>query len=272
MDLPVVHVCALAAYDGTDTHGFQVQAGVPTVQGELESALQAVALAESRVVGAGRTDAGVHASGQVIAVKVRWRHSPAGLQSAWNAHLPPSISLRRLRLAPEGFHPRFSALWRTYRYTVLHYAPAAEEGVVRHAPLIERYAWFVTRPLDLTAMQAAARRLVGEHDFAAFGQPTQGESTVRYVAEAHWQEQEQGIAPLDPYPGKRLVFTVTANAFLRQMVRTIVGVLVAAGRGEWSPDDVQALLASCDRSRAAPPAPPNGLVLERVSYPKEFDF
>lgn len=271
MELPVIYVSALAAYDGTDSHGFQYQAGVRTVQGDLERALNAFAVAEGRVVGAGRTDAGVHANGQVIAVKVRWRHGPASLQSAWNAHLPPSISLRRLRLAPAGFHPRFSAQWRTYRYTVVEYAPGADEGGIRHAPLIERYAWFVTRPLNLIAMQAAAERLVGERDFAALGQPTQGESTVRHVAAATWQEQA-GITPLDSFPGKRLVFTVTANAFLRQMVRTMVGTLVAVGRGEWSPDDVEALIASCDRSRAAPPAPPNGLVLEQVSYPKEFDF
>lgn len=265
-ELPVCSVAGLVSYDGTDYHGFQVQAGVPTIQGALEMALAAFAQPESRVSGAGRTDAGVHARGQVVAVRVRWRHSVAALQNAWNAHLPPAIHVRRLVAAPEGFHPRFSARWRTYRYTVIQ---AAGRGPVR-APLTDRYTWLVAQPLDWAAMQEAAQQLLGEHDFATFGQPAQGESTVRRVNQAEWQPVESSLPRLDPYPGAMWVFTIRANGFLRQMVRSLVGTLVMVGRGELSVAAFEKRLAARERSLAAPPAPPQGLVLEQVDYPDQW--
>jgi tRNA pseudouridine38-40 synthase len=127
------------------------------------------------------------------------------------------------------------------------------------------------RPLDIAAMQAAAVGLVGSHDFATFGQPPQGEGTVRNVYTAEWQAVTEDLPPLGDYPGRRLVFTITANAFLRQMVRSIVGSLLAVGRGEWSIADLQEALTACDRNRSAPPAPPQGLVLEKVTYPGDLD-
>lgn len=260
-------VCGRLAYDGTDYYGFQYQVGVATIQGALEEALARVARPLGRVVGAGRTDRGVHARGQVIAVQVAWAHSVAKLQDAWNAHLPQDLALRDLTLAPGGFHPRFSATRRSYRYAV---AEAVQRR--QRLPLAQRYAWVVDRTLDLDAMNAAAGLLVGEHDFATFGQPTQGESTVRQVQQAVWE-----AVPVDPFrtaeqgTGRQLVLTISANGFLRSMVRCIVGSCVAVGRGEWDVAAMADALAAQDRSRTAPPAPPNGLVLEQVVYPVTND-
>ncbi len=265
-DVPLIHVAGLVSYDGTDYHGFQAQVGVPTIQDTLETALAAFAQPESRVQGAGRTDAGVHARGQVVAVRVRWRHPVTALQNAWNAHLPPSIHVRGLVSAPEGFHPRFSARWRTYRYTVVE---GAQRGLLR-SPLTDRYAWLVRPPLDWAAMQEAAAALVGEHDFATFGQPPQGESTVRRVRQATWQHVESTLPLLDMYPGEMWVLTIQANGFLRQMVRSLVGTLVAVGQGELSAAAMMERMAARDRSLSAPPAPPQGLVLEQVEYPDQW--
>ena len=265
------YICALVTYDGTDYHGFQYQVGVPTIQETLETALDAFTERASRIVGAGRTDAGVHANGQVIAVTVRWQHGLEDLRRAWNVRLPPSVAVRRVRSVPVGFHPRISALCRTYRYTVQHYVREGWMAVPRRSPLTDRYSVFETRRLDLDAMRQAADELVGRHDFATFGQPPQGESTVRTVYQAEWQAVKESLSSLDPYPGERLVFTITANGFLRQMVRNLVGSLLAVGRGEWSDEDLRAALAARNRSRSAPPAPAKGLVLEAVTYPGELD-
>lgn len=269
MDERARYICGLVAYDGTDFHGFQVQVGVPTIQGALEDALAAFCQPKGRVAGAGRTDAGVHASGQVVAVRLFWRHSLEQLQNAWNAHLPPAIAVRGVVAAPAGFHPRFSALKRTYRYTVIE----GDRSTLGRSPLTDRFALYVPQALSLEAMQAAAALVVGEHDFATFGQPTQGEKTVRRVYAAEWQVVTESLAPLmvSERPTRRLVLTITANGFLRNMVRALVGTFLAVGRGEWSLEQVAEALAAKDRSRSAPPAPPNGLVLEQVVYPDHLD-
>jgi tRNA pseudouridine38-40 synthase len=263
---PLLYVCGLVAYDGTEFHGFQIQQGVPTIQGTLEAVLQRLTGTPVRVHGAGRTDTGVHARGQVIAAQVPWRHSVADLQRAWNAHLPRSIAVRKVQQAPDGFHPRYSAVARTYRYSVIEAAdpsPAAP----RHSPLTDRFAWYVTGPLNLVAMQAAAAQLLGEQDFATFGQPPVGENTVRTVDVATWQVVESNLPPLGDDVGRTLIFTIRANAFLYQMVRNLVGALVAVGQGRWTVAQFEAALRACLRSQAAPPAPPQGLVLERVDFP-----
>jgi tRNA pseudouridine38-40 synthase len=261
-------VCGVVTYDGTDYHGFQVQAGVPTIQGELESALHRFSQPLGRVAGAGRTDAGVHASGQVVSVQLNWRHPLEKLQSAWNAHLPPSITVHGVKVAPTGFHPRFSALQRTYRYSVIE----GNRATLGRSPLTDRFALYVTQKLDLEAIQAAAALMVGEHDFATFGHATQGESTVRRLISAEWQVVTESLPRLEDEPTRRLVFTVTANGFLRNMVRCFVGTFLAVGRGEWSLAAVADALAARDRSRSAPPAPPQGLVLAHVVYPDHFDL
>jgi tRNA pseudouridine38-40 synthase len=267
VDQPFLPVCGKVAYDGTGYHGFQVQVGVPTIQGALEEALSRFCRPLGRVTGAGRTDSGVHASGQVVAVDVVWRHALSQLQSAWNAHLPASIAVRGVMAAPKGFHPRFSAQARTYRYYVVE----GDRATLGRSPLTDRFALYVVQPLDLAAMQAAAALLVGEHDFATFGQPTQGESTVRQVFAAQWQEVTDTLVPLDDVTPRRLALTITANGFLRNMVRRLVGTFLAVGRGEWTLADVEAAMAARDRSRSAPLAPPNGLILAQVVYPDHID-
>jgi tRNA pseudouridine38-40 synthase len=259
------------AYDGSAYHGFQYQANAASIQCELEAALDKVAERVGRVAGAGRTDAGVHASGQVVAVQVAWQHDLPALQRAWNVHLPEAITVRRLQEAPDGFHPRHSAISRTYRYTVRQGSGEDVTQAPRRSPLTDRFALYEVRPLDAAAMQQAAQVLVGSHDFATFGQPPQGDSTVRIVETAEWQVVREDLSALGDYPGQKLVFTVTANAFLRHMVRSFVATLLAVGRGEWSVGDVASALAARSRSRSAPPAPPQGLVLEKVTYSAELD-
>lgn len=269
MSLPLIYVCGVVAYDGADYHGFQLQRNNPTIQGALESALTSIAQAPVRVTGAGRTDAGVHANGQVIAVHVPWRHAVEDLQRAWNAALPAAIAVRRLQVAPPGFHPRFSAVARTYRYTVVQ-ALTATRSAPRRSPLTDRFALYVVDPLDIAAMNRAAALFVGEHDFATFGRPPAGTNSVRTVMSAVWERVDSSLAHLDDYPGRRLVFTIRANAFLLHMVRNVVGALLAVGRGIATQADVQSALQACDRRRSAPPVPPQGLVLEKIEYPAEL--
>lgn len=257
-------VAALVAYDGTEYFGFQVQPGVPTIQGTLEDALSTFTSLQGRIIGAGRTDAGVHARGQVVTAALVWRHDLDSLQRAWNAHLPPSISIRSLRPAPEGFHPRFSARSRTYRYTVVVAEAAGQQPL--HAPLVERFALFEPGPLDLAAMNQAAALLVGRQDFVTFGQPPQGDNTVRTVLECGWDRDRRSLPALPGDVDATLVFTIAADAFLKHMVRRLVGSLLQVGRNHWSVAGFADALSACDPARAAPPAPPNGLVLEWVDY------
>jgi tRNA pseudouridine38-40 synthase len=267
---PHLNVCAQVAYDGTDFCGFQMQRQTPTVQGALEDALWALTKKPVRIQGAGRTDSGVHARGQVIAAFAPWRHDIADLQRAWNIHLPRTIAIRHLQLAPAGFHPRFSALDRTYRYTVVESNLADERSAPRYSPLTDRFALYMTKRLDLAAMNEAASFLVGEHDFATFGQAPKGKNTVRQVFQAEWRILETGLPALSMHPGRAIVFTIRANAFLNQMVRNLVGTLLEVGVARRRPADVKIALALRDRSKSAPPAAPAGLVLEQIRYPAEL--
>jgi tRNA pseudouridine38-40 synthase len=243
---------ATVAYDGTEFLGFQVQDGGRTIQGVLEAALAQVTRQTTRVVGAGRTDAGVHAQGQVIGFRVEWRHTLSDLHRALNAVLPEDVAVLDLNPAQPGWHPRFSARRRHYRYTVLN-SPL-------RSPLDRHYAYLVAEPLDLGALQSAADLLVGQHDFASFGQPTQGDSTVRVIHEARWG-QEGG------WPAHWLfTFDVIGNAFLRSMVRCLVGTMLQVGAGRWPVGRVNEILAGRDRALAAPPAPACGLCLIKVEY------
>ena len=244
-----VRLRATVAYDGTDFHGFQWQADSRTVQGELETAIARVGQREVRVLGAGRTDAGVHAVGQVVAFDASWRHSWPELQRALNAVLPGDIAILDLVPVGPGFHPRFEAIWRHYRYTILNQP-------VR-APLCRRYAHHVSDRLDVDKMREAARFLRGRKDFAAFGRPpAPGTSTVREVREAEWAVS-----------GTRLVFDIIANAFLYRMVRNIVGTLVRVGRGGLGPEQVAGALEAGDPSLVGPAVPARGLCLVKVEYP-----
>ncbi len=248
---------ALVAYDGTDYSGFQIQVGRPTIQGELERALQRLTQAFVRIHGAGRTDAGVHAQAQVISFRAGWGHGPEALQRAMNAVLPRDIAVRGVTPVEEDFHARFSASSRVYLYSVY-------DGQVR-SPLWQRFAHHVAWPLDLAAMNAAAALLIGRHDFAAFGQSPYGENTVRTVHRAGWWIAPPGQDPNLEH-GSLWRFEIEADAFLRGMVRRIVGTLLAVGRGEITPREFADILASRDIGQARVSVPACGLCLWCVRY------
>lgn len=242
-----MRVRAVVAYDGTDYQGFQRQTNGRTVQEVLETALAQVTGERVAILAAGRTDTGVHAEGQVIAFDTGWRHPLEALLRALNAVLPPDVAVRTVDRAAPEFHPRYDARSRHYRYTVYDHP-------VR-SPLARRTSLQVSRPLDLEAMQEAAGMLEGEHDFAAFGQPPQGESTIRRVLRAQWGGQP-------PW----LTFDIEANAFLYRMVRSLVGTMLRVGLGEMTVETFRHILAARDRALAGPPAPPHGLCLIEVKY------
>ncbi len=242
-----MRVKATVAYDGTDYWGFQWQTNVPTVQAALEEALERLTQSSLRILAAGRTDAGVHAKGQVIAFDTVWRHGLAKLERAMNAVLPPDVAVRDLVQVRPDFHPRFDARSRLYRYT-LYNAPV-------RSPLVRRNSLYLAGPLDLQAMKEAAALAVGEHDFAAFGRPTQGEVTIRRVIAVDWTVE----APW-------WFFDIEANAFLYRMVRSIVGTLLLVGQGRLSSREFEAILASRDRRQAKQTAQAQGLCLIQVKY------
>ena len=239
--------CALVEYDGTDFYGYQIQAKVRTVQGELEKTLKQVTQTRIRTSGAGRTDAGVHATGQVVTFDVDWRHSVPDLQRALNATLPHDIGIANLKIIDKDFHPRFSALNRSYRYTIVNQ---------RWPSILERrYTHHIWERLDVAAMNRASQHLIGSHDFASFGKPPQGQVTIREVTAAYWSVD-----------GHRLIFELTANAFLYRMVRKMVGTLVKVGQGQLPEAEILDILAARDLTRSAPPAPACGLCLVQVTY------
>ncbi len=253
---------ATVEYDGTDFFGFQIQARTSagrTVQGEVERALEAITGTKTRIVGAGRTDRGVHAQGQVISFEAEWRHRLADLQRALNAVLAADVAVLELGVAPEGFHPRFSALKRAYRYTILNQPWPS--------PLERGTAWHVRQRLKLALMAEASQCLVGTHDFATFGRPPQSENTVRTVFRAEWQAAPgEGVQR----SARRLEFDIEADAFLYRMVRRIVGSLVLVGWGQVTLREFEAMLQARDRSLAKQMAPAHGLCLMRVDYADTF--
>jgi len=250
---------AVIEYDGAGYSGFQIQLDKPTIQGELERALQRITQESVRVIGAGRTDAGAHARGQVISFRTAWPHGCEALQRAMNAVLPRDISLREVSEADDRFHARFSAVSRVYTYNIY-------EGRVR-APLLERFAHHVPVLLDLEAMDRAAACLLGEHDFAAFGQPPFGTNTIRLVHRARWRVRDAATGGCDDPSVIRLSqFEIEANAFLRGMVRRIVGTLLLVGSGLLTEAGFAEILALRDISRAAAPVPAHGLCLWCVRY------
>ncbi|MCL4506001.1 MAG: tRNA pseudouridine(38-40) synthase TruA [Chloroflexi bacterium] len=245
---------ATVAYDGTNFHGFQRQANARSVQGELEEALDRTCGETISVIGAGRTDAGVHASGQVIAFNTTWQHGLADLQNALNVRLPQDVAIVNLAECAEEFHPRYSAHSRTYQYTVAI-------GRSRQ-PLLRLYAWQLEYDLDVVQMNRAAEVLIGEHDFAAFGAAPQGDSTVREVKQASWSR----LPATDELAAAIYRFTIEANAFLFRMVRRVVMTMIQAGRRRLSVEDIRDILASRDSQRIKGIAPACGLCLVKVTY------
>lgn len=240
---------ARLAYDGTRYYGFQRQANAsPTIQAEVEEALRCISQQEVYVLAAGRTDAGVHATGQVVAFDLDWQHSELDLRNALNAHLPEDIAILEVAATSPDFHPRYDAVSRTYVYEA-YVAPVRD-------PLRRWRAWHLTVGLDVGAIQAAALCLLGEHDFSTFGSPPVGENPIRTVYEVRWEARQTS----------EHTFTITANAFLFRMVRSIVGTLALVGQGRMTPAAFQEVLAARDRRLAGAAAPAHGLTLVSVNY------
>jgi tRNA pseudouridine38-40 synthase len=241
----------ILAYDGTKFHGSQRQAETRTVQRVVEAALRKLNWTDQSVLFAGRTDAGVHASGQVVAFDLDWKHPPDDLRNALNALLPKDAAVRQLVETSPNFHPRFDALSRSYRYRV--YSQPVRD------PLRERYAWRVWPAPDFDLLRSAAQAFLGVHDFAAFGSPTSPTgSTIRELTQADWQQV-----------GDEFFFDVTANAFLYHMVRRLTFVSIQIGQGKRQVADILHHLQTPQGPVLQGLAPPNGLTLVDVRYPND---
>ncbi|MGO8881982.1 MAG: tRNA pseudouridine(38-40) synthase TruA [Desulfomonilaceae bacterium] len=239
-------------YDGTNYHGWQFQPNAVTIQGEIEKALEKLFHTRIPVYGAGRTDSGVHAHGQVMHIVVSWNHPSENLKRALNTLLPDDICIKDVSEVRDDFHARHSAISKTYRYQIFNHR--------LRSPLKRLYSWQVSQKLNLDELQAASNILLGVHDFATFGTATSGTpSTTREIFEAKWH---------DGKGSPNLTFTISGSGFLRFMVRSLVGTLVRVGSCKISVQDFGAILESRDRSKSGPAAPSQGLSLVSVEYPK----
>jgi tRNA pseudouridine38-40 synthase len=239
----------IVVYDGTKFSGFQRQAHDRTVQGVFEDALKCIGWLGGSIIGAGRTDAGVHASGQVVAFDMEWKHTLEALRAALNANLPPDVAVNAVDVAAADFHPRYGAIARTYRYQI--YISDVRD------PMRERYAWRIWPQLDLRLLQQAAKLLQGSHDFVAFGTPPRpGGKTFREVYSAQWNFERD-----------KLDFEISANAFLYHMVRRLVSVQVSIAQGKLPLETFAEYLEKWEGQVIQGLAPAHGLTLIRVDYP-----
>jgi tRNA pseudouridine38-40 synthase len=249
---PSFRVRMTVAYDGRGFRGFADQAGVKTVAGDLKTALAKVLGHAVDLACAGRTDAGVHARGQVITFDALGEPADVDLEAVKRSltkMLGPAIVVTDAAVAAPEFHARFSATGRRYRYTILN-RPDPD-------PFLAATSWHVEAPLDVRAMELACDPLIGEHDFTSFCRKSQDNgSLTRLVRDAHWEEPDEGV----------LRFHIEASAFCQQMVRSVVGTMVDVGRGKTRAGEVASILRARDRSAAGAPAPPHGLCLWEVMY------
>jgi tRNA pseudouridine38-40 synthase len=238
----------IVEYDGTAYAGWQRQADQPTIQAALEAAIEAMTQTPVPIVGAGRTDAGVHALGQVASFRSETRLSVTEWERGLNGLLPDDISVRSVELVADDFHARYSAKQKLYEYRILNR---------RDRSALDRFrAWHVRKPLDMAAMRQAATLLIGRHDFSSFqGSPTDNDNPMCEIRTLEIQGD-----------GERIRLEVAAERFLKQMVRAIVGTLVEVGHGRRTPASVKDILDACDRRAAGYTAPPHGLYLVRVEY------
>ncbi|MCH7662487.1 MAG: tRNA pseudouridine(38-40) synthase TruA [Chloroflexi bacterium] len=244
---------AILTYDGTEYSGMQRQAQARTVQGVVEEALKKIGWVGDSIIAAGRTDAGVHAAGQVISFDLEWGHPEADLLNALNASLPVDAAVSSVMLARKDFHPRYDAVSRRYCYSIFCQP--------RRQPLRERYAWRIWPQLDVIMMRSAAKRLLGEHDYSAYGAPPKKDGpTVRKVLNASWRQNDD-----------RFEFEIEANAFLYHMVRRIVSQQIEIGLGKQNPETVAEYLDGNLPEKVQGLAPPNGLFLMEVHYPFDSD-
>jgi tRNA pseudouridine38-40 synthase len=252
-----VRILLVLHYRGSGFHGWQVQPGLRTVQGEIETVVERITGARRPVLGSGRTDAGVHATGQVATVSFPARWTAERVRKALNALLPRDVWVSEAWIAAPSFHPRYDAVERSYRYLV-----GTDDR--SFSPFHRPYCWALGEDLDRDRLAAAAAILPGRHSFRGFaktGQPHRGEMCM--VTEAAWS----------PWRDLGVAFTIRANRYLHHMVRYLVGTMVDVGRGRRELSEMVALLEDPDtEATTSPPAPPEGLYLERVRYASPTDL
>jgi tRNA pseudouridine38-40 synthase len=248
----MTNIKLILSYDGTNYSGWQFQPDVPTLQGKLESAIRKISGEELRVIASGRTDAGVHAYGQVVSFHTKKDILPYKWMGGLNHFLPKDIRVIEASVEDDEFSAWHSSRGKVYQYILLRIAP--------HAPLMRNRAWQVGYKLDIDAMRAAAESLLGEHDFSSFRAiDCSAKNPIRTLRRLE-------IVDEPDMWGTRITFTLEANAFLRHMVRNIVGTLVWVGRGLFKADDISHILAAKDRTHAGLNAPPQGLYMVKVYY------
>ena len=253
------------AYDATDFHGWQIQPGETTVQGVLRDTLRQITQEDIVVHGAGRTDAGVHAWGQVANFKTESRLGPSDFLRACNALLPHTVRVREAEEAGPDFHARWSATAKTYRYRI--------HGGAVQSPFGRRYALYEPRPLDFAAMGEAAAQFLGRHDFASFAASSGCEDvdrerdTVKDILQSEVLRTPLACAlAAGDTAEDEWVYVVRGRSFLRYMVRKMVGTLLEVGLGRLAPSDIPSILERRDRASSGPTAPPHGLCLMSVEY------
>lgn len=269
---PVHNIKLIVAYDGTDFRGWQIQPGQPTIQGLLTEVLQELTQQRLSLQGAGRTDAGVHAWGQVVSFKTHSELTPEEFRRGCNALLPPSIRVREAEEVGPDFHARWTAQAKTYAYSIYRGAVVP--------PFLWRYTLHVPQELDFSAMAQAARYFEGERDFTSFSASTGSEeedrdqTMVRCVFRSELldrssrAEMAQSPSISDQQPCRQeWIYEVRGTSFLRYMVRKIIGTLLLVGRGRLPADEIPGLLEKRDRACSGPTAPPHGLCLQSVEYP-----
>lgn len=243
---PRRNVRLVMEYDGTDFHGFQIQPGLRTVQGLIEPVLKELLSEEVRLIGAGRTDEGVHARGQVANFTTCSDMSVNILKRALNSRLPADVAVRSADEVSLDFHSRYSARSKVYEYNI---------SAIK-SPIVRRYAWYIKYNLNIDMMEKASNLFAGTHDFTSFcvAKSAVDESSC-VVYSSVWRRKENALQ-----------YEIEANRFLHKMVRVIVGTLVDVGRGKYGAEDVAHILEARDRRRAGPTAPPHGLFLTAVKY------
>jgi len=244
----MVNVRLVLEYDGTYYYGWQVQPEVPTIQGELQKALVKILKQKVSVVGAARTDRGVHAKGQVVSTRIPNSFPVTRLAPALNSVLPLDIRIKEARQVKDSFHARYDARYKVYKYFICN-------SLIFH-PWLRKYSWWVTSSLDCQRMKKAASYLIGKHDFSSFqneGSPST--QPVKCVEQLRIHKR-----------GSLISLSIKADSFLYRMARNITGTLVEVGRGKLSPLQVKELLLAKDRRKAGPTAPPQGLFLWRIEY------
>jgi tRNA pseudouridine38-40 synthase len=251
-------------YDGTNYRGWQVQAEGTTIQGLLQETVQRITGEAVTVIGAGRTDAGVHALAQVASFTTASAHLPEVFLNALNALLPDDIRVMGVAEVAASFHPRFSALRKSYLYFV-------SSGRII-SPFLHRYAWKLHAGLDLAAMRKALEAILGTHDFSSFrGSGCGAKTTIRTILAASIERTDTMPFLSNRLDGTYFAFRIEGDAFLRHMVRNLVGTLVEIGKGKMDADALSAVLEAKDRTKAGPTAPARGLFLERIVYQEDAE-